>query len=159
MTQTSVKHLRWSIILSACLATFLTFACNRPEEGKTLFHQGRVLVTVGQYQEAIPKLEHYLEKHPQGKYASRACLFLGKAYLGLLQFSESRTAFERAIRDFPNTLEAHKSRYKLAILALLEGREQEAMHLFSELAEKPDGPLAPEARAMGAMLQHQIRDK
>jgi hypothetical protein len=55
-------------------------------------------------------------------------------------------------------LEAHKSRYKLALIDLWQRNTDKAHHQFLSLAEKPDGPLAPEAKAMSDYISHQ-KDK
>ena len=126
--------------------------CESSREGRDVFREGRRLVTVGHYEEALPVLERYLAEHPQGRQASRAGLFVGKAHLGLGELERAALAFEATARDYPDSLEAHKSRYKLALIALLRGERGDARARFAALAEAPDGPLAPEARAMRRML-------
>ncbi|QDU95841.1 tetratricopeptide repeat protein [Lignipirellula cremea] len=117
------------------------------------FHQGRTLVTGGKYALAIPLLTKFLAEHPQHQNASRAGLFLGKAHLGLGDYPAARIAFNDTVKNYPATLEGHKSRYKLALLSLLEGDRDQALAQFKTLAENPDGSLAPEAAAMVRYLQ------
>ena len=119
---------------------------------KEPFAKGRTLVTQGQYRQAIPFLQEYLENHPEGRHASRAIFFIGKAHIGLGEMDLARAAFNDTRRGFPESLEAHKARYKLALIDLLEGRVDKAIQGFSSLADNPDGPLAPEARAMVVYL-------
>ena len=116
------------------------------------FTQGRLMVTEGRYEEALPLLEKYLTEEPRGKFASRAHFFIAKAHMGLGRFDMARQAFETTVREFPDTLEGHKSKYKLALLDYLEGRIDEARRKFKSLADHPDGPLAPEAQAMAEFL-------
>lgn len=142
--------LKW-LLLSLSLACFA--GCDGDNSSSdTLFHSGRERVTQGEYARAIPLLSQYLEESPRGHLASRAGLMLGKAYLGLDQLDEAEVAFESVVRDFPQTLEGHKCRYKLALLELLRDHRQAARERFLLLAQNPDGPLAPEARAMAALL-------
>lgn len=109
------------------------------------FEPIRQLVCQSKFAEAIPKLEAY-----RGKHESRAGLFLGKAYLGLGQNDKARAAFEKTVRQFPDTLEAHKCQYKLAILTFLEGDQQAARVQFSKIS---DGPLTGEAAAFLRFLK------
>jgi len=111
------------------------------------FHNGRTLVCEGKYREAIAPLEKYQREQPRGKNASRAGLFLGKAHLALEDHAAARQAFDATIKDYPDSLEAHKCRYKLGLLDLLEGKDDEALVRFEALANQPDGPLAAEALA------------
>jgi len=116
------------------------------------FGRGRLAVMQGDYEEAIPLLNEYLQKDPGGKYASRAQFFVGKAYIGLGRLAEARIAFNATVNNYPGTLEAHKSRYKLAMITFWQGDVAEARRQFEELADNPDGTLAPEARQMAEYL-------
>jgi len=112
------------------------------------FHQGRALVTQGKYAEAIPLLEQFLKSQPKHKNASRAGLFLGKSHLALAEYDKATKAFESTVANYPGTLEDHKCRYKLGLVALLQNDPITARVRFEQLAQKPDGPLAAEATAM-----------
>jgi TolA-binding protein len=120
--------------------------------GASEFKHARALVSQGRYADAIAALDTYLQARPRGAHASRAAFFLAKAKLGRGDIEGARAAFERTRREYPGSLEANKARYKLAFLLLLEGKRQDARAAFEALADHPDGPLAPEARAMAQYL-------
>ncbi|QGJ70205.1 Hypothetical protein PBC10988_18990 [Planctomycetales bacterium 10988] len=114
----------------------------------------RQLVVEGQYEKGIEALETYLRNNPESAEASRAAFFLGKAHLGADKSLDGATIiFEKILRDFPDSLEAHKSKYKLGMIALWMGDIDMALARFRPLAEVPDGPLAPEARQMVLFLE------
>ncbi len=140
----------------AMLLGFALLACGASREEKRLFHEGRTLVTEGHYEASLPSLRQYLETYPRGSFASRAWLFLGKSEIALGRFAEARAAFDACISEFPESLEAHKSRYKLALLDLLEGDLDTARRRFEELRSHPDGPLAGEAAAFARYLEDAI---
>lgn len=123
-----------------------------PKQGNKLFHEGRGLVVTGQYSAAIPVLSKYMHLHPSGKHASRAGLFLGKAYLALGHTTKAAEIWALTAKNHPATLEGHKCRYKLALLLMLNGDREKAAEAFGRLADSPDGPLAPEAEAMRTFL-------
>ena len=102
----------------------------------------------GQFATAIESLDGYLAEHPHGELASRASFLMAKAYIGLNEIDNARSQFERTIRDYPDTNEAHKSQYKLAFLSLLEGDDDDARERFARIADSPAGTLVPEAMAM-----------
>ena len=60
---------------------------------------------------------------------------------------------EWTIREHATTLEAHKCRYKLAVLAMIQGDHADALKRFGQLADQADGPLAAEATAMRDFLK------
>lgn len=145
------------LLFTAFLVVSTAIGCDAifPKKGKELFLQGRELVVSGRYQDAVPLLAKYLHLHPNGKHASRAGLFLGKAYLALGDFSKAREAWQLTIQNHAATLEGHKCRYKLALLLMLEGERAKAIEAFGRLAAAPDGPLAPEATAMKKYLSEE----
>ena len=136
-----------SIHLLLCCCLFF-FACRgNTSTEKGLFYEGRTLAVQGRYLEALPVLEQYLSKFPNGRFAGRAGLFLGKCYMGLGQLEDARKAFVDTRNRYPRSLEAHKSAYKIAVIAFLLGEEKEALRQFTELSRNPDGPLCSEAAA------------
>jgi TolA-binding protein len=109
----------------------------------------------GEYEPAIQKLQVYLREKPNGKLASRASFLIAKAYLGLGKTGESRQQFEQTIRKYADSEEAHKSKYKLAMLSMLGGDHDDARKRFAALTGKPSGTLVPEAAAMLRYLDQQ----
>ncbi|MEQ8767453.1 MAG: tetratricopeptide repeat protein [Planctomycetota bacterium] len=137
----------------AWVSILLVAACQKDESKPGTPFDGRDLVIAGRYSEAILALEHDLERDPRSPRASRAWLFLGKAHLALGNLEDAESAFRSAVREFPSSLEAHKSQYKLALIALIRGDREAARRGFEALAQSPDGPLAAEATAMARHLE------
>jgi len=152
-----VRHKTIPAILLALLVIATAIGCDAisHKHGKAMFQQGRDLVVTGRYRAAVPILNQYLHLHPRGKHASRAGLFLGKAYLALGDIAKAREAWSQTSQNFPTTLEGHKCRYKLALLLMLEGERDKAAAAFGQLADAPDGPLAAEATAMKKFLMEE----
>lgn len=135
----------------------LSVACSNPSRETRAFTEGRELVTQGRYTEAEIALSACLATFPGGKHASRAQFFLAKCAMGRGDLRMTRTRFEECIRDYPDSLEAHKSHYKLAELDMMENRPEDALRRFREVAARADGPLAPEAEAMSRWLEERFR--
>lgn len=109
------------------------------------FHEagswGRRYVVQGRYQEALPLLNHVLYKD------LRAPRYLGKAHLALGELHAADEVWTHVVRAQRNKREVHACRYKLALLALVRDRREEAAKRFEELSEQADGAMVPEARA------------
>jgi TolA-binding protein len=134
-----------SFLAVAAIAIGITIAGCDARQKNADFEPIRQLVCQSKFADAIPKLEAY-----RGKHEFRAGLFLGKAYLGLGQIDKARAAFEKTVRRFPDTLEAHKCQYKLAMLTFLDGDQQAARVQFSKIS---NGPLTGEAAAFVRFLK------
>ncbi|MCH9671010.1 MAG: tetratricopeptide repeat protein [Gammaproteobacteria bacterium] len=112
------------------------------------FAEGRRLITIGDFEGGRMKLNDYLSSSPNGAYASRAVFFHAKSHLGQGHLSSAKVAFQDVIRRFPNSPEAHKSHYKLALIHFLEGDTEAARKGFGDLVAVANGSLLPEAKAM-----------
>jgi TolA-binding protein len=137
------------------LGALLTLpGCQQPRKPQKdqQFQDARQLVVDGKYRAAVPALEKYIDQEPNHKNASRAGLFLFKAHLAQGQFDDAAKWCQWTIRQHPASLEAHKCRYKLAVLALVQGQHDDARQQFADMAKNPDGPLAAEAAAMAKFL-------
>ena len=146
----ALANTTWCVLGTAVLIA----ACGRTgPKPAGAFDQARELVTQARYQQAIPLLSDFRRRYPTSPDASRAGLFLGKAHLALGDFEEAKKEFQHTIQTYPQSLEAHKCRYKLALVAMLEGSPQRAVELFRKLTDKPAGPLVPEATAMVRYLE------
>ena len=121
--------------------------------GDPQFQQARQLVVDGKYEQAVAALQKYVKENPGSENASRAGLFLFKAHFAVGEFPEAAEWCQWTIREHPTTLEAHKCRYKLAVLSLVQGDTQDAIERLETLADDPDGPLAAEATVMRDFLR------
>lgn len=136
---------------AAVLAMFVVAACGEKHSSKG-FHAGRDRLKRGDYAGAIGDLQRYLDKHPGGKLASRAMFLIAKAHIGEEDLGGAEQWFGQTIEKFPESQEAHKARYKLAMIAVWNGEFEAGRRKFQQLADRPAGTLAPEARAMAQFL-------
>ena len=111
------------------------------------FGKGRTAVCSGAYQEGIKRLDEYIHDYPAGRNAARAGLFRGKALIGLGDYTDAQSVLKNVIDQYPDSLAAHKSKYKIALAKLFDGDEPGAIKCFQELRSEKNGPLVPEAEA------------
>ncbi len=123
-----------------------------PPESKNFssghFGKGRSFVTHGEYDRGLKYLTTYDSRFPRGRNSARAGLFTGKAYLAKGNLKNARIAWRKVIKKHPETLEAHKCRYKMGLTYLIDGNNREALKFFKEVVSRKNGPLVPEAEAM-----------
>lgn len=137
-------------VLAAVLLLGIMGCDNR--KGGNDFRAGRQALINGQFQLAKSRLEAFMAEYTGSSLRSRACLLIGKSNIGLGEFEEAASVFKGCMRDYPGSLEAHKSQYKLALLTMLRGERGNAIRQFREMADNPSGPYNPEARAMAVYL-------
>ena len=115
-----------AVLLPSLLLSGLIVGCGAKKALDPQFTAGRQALMGGQYQPSIQKLEAYLRDKPNGGLSSRASFLIAKAYMGLGKFDDSRKRFEQTIQQYRDSEEAHKARYKLAVLSLIEGDREDA---------------------------------
>ena len=158
MRASSLDKRKVSLLIGCVLVSSVVVGCGANEVSNPRFKAGRQALMQGRYKPAIAKLQGYLQETPNGRLASRASFLKAKAYLGLGKYDQSRQQFEHTMREYPDSEEAHKSRYKLAMLSLLEGKQADAWNRFAELTKNPSGTLVPEAAAMLRYFDRHARD-
>ena len=141
------------MIVVGLLAAVSSCQQQKRREGDADFKGARQLAVDGNYAAAGKAFQKYVDEKPQGRDASRAGLFLFKVHFSEGNFKEAASWCEWTMRNHPASLEAHKCRYKLALISLVQGDTQDAIARFGTLADQPDGPLAAEATAMRRFLQ------
>ena len=121
-------------------------------QASTGFHEGRALLMRGQLERADRMLAQFQKANPTHQLCSRALFLRGKAQLGLGDFDLATAHFLATIKKYPQSEEAHKAKYKLAVLEMLNGNREQAVRQFQEIADNPDGTLVAEAAAMARWL-------
>lgn len=137
------------------LASLALAGC-QPEGKSTPFEPLRKLVVQGQYDKAVPALKDYIDKHPGGKHASRAGLFLFKASLAKGDYDEATRWCEWTLQNHPDSLEARKCEFKLGLIQLAKEDLPEALKQFETVASSNQNPLRPEAEFFVDHLRAQM---
>lgn len=118
-----------------------------PKKGRagTQFDNARQLVHHGKFDQAVKALDDFLTAHPNHKNASRAVFLRAKSKMGSHQTEAAQTGFNDVIKRFPNSEEARKAEFKLAMIEFLNGNVDEAKRQFAAIEKAANGPYTPEA--------------
>ena len=136
------------LLLALCV-TFVAGCGRAPVKGAVgkEFDTARSQILRSNFQEAVVKMESFYDDHRDHELASRASFLIAKAHMGLNDFAESKRWFETTISRYPNSEEAHKSKFKLAMLAVMQEEDAQAIQLLEMIRDTSPGPYAPEVRA------------
>ncbi len=142
-----------SCFLLAAVFLLSLVGCESANDGSATFYQARQRLMRGEFAEADKQFTQFQSDHPTHSLASRAAFLQAKAQLGLGNLKLAESGFQETIRKYPQSEEAHKSRYKIALIALLRGQRADAAAKFQQIVDRKSGTLVPEAAAMLRMLQ------
>jgi TolA-binding protein len=139
----------------------LCSGCKNPSRGAVAaqFDAARALLLRGRFEMARKALTDFVEEHSSHHLAGRATFLLAKSYTGLEDFDNAQLWFSRTIERFPKSEEAHKARFKLAMVDLLCDDTDSAKQKLARLLEAANGPYVPEARAFLTYLERFPEDQ
>lgn len=98
----------------------------------------------GNYAIAAEGLELFLRSFPNSVRRPDALFFLGMAYYNQKNYDKSQGAFDRILRDHPNSSQFLPAKLKRGQCLLKQGLKPAALRVFKELVEGFPG--TPEAR-------------
>ncbi len=132
-------RLRNRIIILILAAS--VFACAKPpvtpptpvDRGDKLFERAEQLYQSGAYEAALKAYQTYLFNYPLKLYAPAAIDRQGEIYFTLGKINKAKEAYQRLIKEYPNSPLSAKARLGLIRSLFREGSYQQVITLASEI--------------------------
>jgi tol-pal system protein YbgF len=86
------------------------------------------------YDAATQEFQHYLNRFPQGQYASNSCYWLGKIANQNGDFEKSKTWFAKLISDYPDASKVPDAKYDLGRVYFNLGEKIKAKAIMQDVA-------------------------
>ena len=140
---------------------FARLEAEHPESewvGDAMIQQGQCRVALGQGEEAVARFEAARARYPNTRVGVAATYHLGLVYLGVVRDQRpdrqrAQEAFERVIKEAPESEYALRSRVFVASIYRDKGEIQRALATYKQVAEmSPDSRWGELARAQLAFL-------
>lgn len=96
----------------------------------------------GRYAEAIKEFKSFTARYPSGDYADNGQYWLGEAYYVNRDFSSARDAFQKLIRDFPQSAKVSDAALKLAYIESDTGQAAKAKQMLNDVIKRYPGSTA-----------------
>jgi TolA-binding protein len=113
--------------------------------GPARFARGKAYRLSRKNEEAVKDLDAYLATNPAQKDKSAALLERGLAQIDLKQYAAATESFQAILADDAKFASADKVKYNLAWALKDDGKNDEAVKIFAQLAaDHPDSPFAGE---------------
>lgn len=127
-------------------------ASNNELASQATFRSGEVLMKAGRYNDAIIRLQNYIEKNPQGKMREDAIFKIGLSWIELKDQGQALAAFSQLLDA--NGYFRQEARFQVAEIARgLDNHALAIQHYKAITAEEPNHPLASlSRRATGISL-------
>jgi len=123
-------------------------ARNNPAEEQISYLAAYELVKNKRYTEALPAMQSFAEKYPQGGYTANAHYWLGELYLVKKDYPSAITHFETVLSNYPSSSKAAASLLKTGYAFAAFGKKQEAIQRLNQVVKNyPDTTTAKLAKA------------
>lgn len=115
---------------------FLDQAPEHPNVGTAWYRVGETAYMLGDLPAARRAFENYTRNFPTHKHLETAWPYLGDVCLRLGDLASARAAYEKSLADFPSGRLLDRARFGLGRALALEGKTDDALNAFANLAEK-----------------------
>ncbi|MEW6039300.1 MAG: tol-pal system protein YbgF [Pseudomonadota bacterium] len=96
----------------------------------------------GRYAEAIKEFKSFTARYPSGDYADNGQYWLGEAYYVNRDFSGAKDAFQKLIRNFPQSAKVSDAALKLAYIESDTGQTASAKQMLNDVIKRYPGSSA-----------------
>lgn len=112
----------------------------------TQFQRARCLGLAGNLAGEVNGMSALLDAHPETSFKGDALTAIGKAEIERNRMSEAKAAFERIRSELPGSPFAKQAMVDLALIAVKQGREEDALALWTEISTRyPDDEVTKDA--------------
>lgn len=160
-----------NVLLLTAILLFATFCGSRSE--KEFFDSAKSNIIKENYSEAVTELQDLVDEYPDGEYAPKAFLEMGKIYHSKLiksmneqqSLNKAVEYYTRVYSNFPKSDDAPNALFMVGFIQANELNEIEsAKNIYTKFLEKyPENELAPSAKAelenLGKSPEEIIKEK
>ena len=100
-----------------------------------LYHKGRALFYLGEYEKSILVLSDYCHQYPEHEMYASALFWIAESFYASYNYVESKSLYERILNEFPNDSKANAAQYRIETINQ-RSREEKLLYLLRETGEE-----------------------
>lgn len=100
-----------------------------------LYHKGRALFYLGEYEKAILVLSDYCHQYPEHEMYAAALFWIAESFYASYNYVESKSLYERILNEFPDDAKASAAQYRIETINQ-RSREEKLLYLLRETGEE-----------------------
>jgi tetratricopeptide (TPR) repeat protein len=100
-----------------------------------LYHKGRALFYLGEYEKAILVLSDYCHQYPEHEMYAAALFWIAESFYASYNYVESKSLYERILNEFPDDPKASAAQYRIETINQ-RSREEKLLYLLRETGEE-----------------------
>ncbi len=104
-------------------------------ESHVMYHKGRALFYLGEYERAVLLLGDFCHLHPDHEMYAAALFWIAESFYATYNYKEAAPLYSRIVNEFPDDPKAGTAQYRLGMIAQSE-REEKLLYLLKETGEE-----------------------
>ena len=100
-----------------------------------MYHKGRALFCLGEYERSVIQLSDFCHYYPDHEMYASALFWVAEAFFTAYNYSDAEILYSRVVSEFPDDVKAAAAQYRIETIAQ-NAREEKLLYLLKETGEE-----------------------
>ena len=100
-----------------------------------MYHKGRALFCLGEYERSVIQLSDFCHYYPDHEMYASALFWVAEAFFAAYNYSDAEILYSRVVSEFPDDAKAAAAQYRIETIAQ-NAREEKLLYLLKETGEE-----------------------
>ena len=114
---------------------FLKDFPDSPYLSYVMYHKGRALFCLGEYERSVIQLSDFCHYYPDHEMYASALFWVAESFFAAYNYSDAEILYSRVVSEFPDDAKAAAAQYRIETIAQ-NAREEKLLYLLKETGEE-----------------------
>lgn len=100
-----------------------------------MYHKGRALFCLGEYERSVLQLSDFCHYYPEHEMYASALFWVAESFFASYNYTDAETLYLRVVNEFPDDAKAAAAQYRIETIAQ-SAREEKLLYLLKETGEE-----------------------
>ena len=100
-----------------------------------MYHKGRALFCLGEYERSVIQLSDFCHYYPDHEMYASALFWVAESFFAAYNYSDAEILYSRVVSEFPDDAKAAAAQYRIETIAQ-NAREEKLLYLLKETGEE-----------------------
>ena len=115
--------------------SYLVNFSDSPYVSHVLYHKGRALFCMGEYEKSILVLSDFCHQYQEHEMYPSALYWIAESFFAGYNYDDAKLLYETIVNNYPDDAKASPSQYRIEIIAQ-NSREEKLLYLLKETGEE-----------------------
>lgn len=115
--------------------TYLSAFPDSLYESYVMYHKGRALFCLGEYERSVLLLSDFCHLYPEHEMYASALFWIAESFYSGYNYDDAEILYSRVVNEFPSDSKASAAQYRIETIAQIR-REEKLLYLLKETGEE-----------------------